>query len=81
MKKFLGIETTPPLLERLIRAATKFKKELPTDLQMESIPLKDFRPWLKIFILKHGKHRNKLASTCKSFWASTKPYKEYRVSS
>ena len=40
MKNFLGIDTTPPLLERSISAATKLKSELPTDLQMESILLK-----------------------------------------
>ena len=41
MKNFLGIKTTPPLLEQSISAAIKLKAELPTDLQMESIPLKD----------------------------------------
>ena len=40
MKNFLGIETTPPSLERLISAATRLKSEFPTDLQMESIPLR-----------------------------------------
>ena len=40
MKIFLGIEITPPSLERSISVATKLKPELPTDLQMESIPLK-----------------------------------------
>ena len=38
MKNFLGINTTPPSLERLISATSKLKSELPTDLQMESIP-------------------------------------------
>ena len=42
MKKFLGIDATPPSLERSISAAIKLKSELPTDLQMESIPLKEF---------------------------------------
>ena len=40
MKNFLGIDT-PPVLERLISTASKLKSELPTDLQMESIPLKE----------------------------------------
>ena len=39
MKTFLGIDRTPPALERSFRAATKLKSELPTDLEMESIPL------------------------------------------
>ena len=40
MKNFLGIDT-PPVLERLISTASKLKSELPTYLQMESIPLKE----------------------------------------
>ena len=40
MKNFLGIDT-PPVLERSISAASKLKSELPTDLQMDSIPLKE----------------------------------------
>ena len=40
MKKFLGIET-PPLLKRSLKAATKLKGELPTNLEIEDIPLKD----------------------------------------
>ena len=38
MKNFLGIHGTPPLLKRLISAASKLKSELPTDLEMGSIP-------------------------------------------
>ena len=41
MKKFLGIDTTPPLLQRLLSAANKLKSELATDLGMESIPLEE----------------------------------------
>ena len=39
MKIFLGIDKTPPALERSFKAATKLSRELPTDLEMESIPL------------------------------------------
>ena len=39
MKKILGVDKTTPALERFFRAATKFKSELPTDLEMESIPM------------------------------------------
>ena len=39
MKIFLDIDATPRSLERLISAASNFKSELPTDLQMESIQL------------------------------------------
>ena len=41
MKNVLGINTTPPSLERSISAASKLKSELPTDLQMESITLEE----------------------------------------
>ena len=41
MENFLVIETTLPSLERSISAATKLEAELPTDLQMESIPLQE----------------------------------------
>ena len=41
MENFLDIETTLPSLERSISAATKLEAELPTDLQMESIPLQE----------------------------------------
>ena len=39
MKNFLGIEKTPPALERSLKAATKLKAGLPTCLEVESISL------------------------------------------
>ena len=41
MKSVLSLDQTPSALERLISAATKLKSELPTDLQIESIPLRE----------------------------------------
>ena len=41
MKNFLGIDKTPPALEKSFKAATKLIHELPTDLEIEIIPLKD----------------------------------------
>ena len=38
MKYFLGVDKTPFALERSFKAATKLKGELPTDIEMESIP-------------------------------------------
>ena len=40
MKSVLNLDQTPSALKRSISAATKLKSELPTDLEMESIPLK-----------------------------------------
>ena len=38
MKNFLGVDKTPSALERSFKAATKLDRELPTDLETESIP-------------------------------------------
>ena len=38
MKIFLRVDKTPTSLERSFKAATKLKGELPTDIEMESIP-------------------------------------------
>ena len=39
MKNFLAINKTPSTLERSFKAATKLRRELLADIQMESIPL------------------------------------------
>ena len=41
MKSVLSLNETPSALERSFKAATKLKGELPTDLEMESIPMKE----------------------------------------
>ena len=41
MKSVLSLDETPPSLERSLKAAIKLKSELPTDLEMENVPLKD----------------------------------------
>ena len=41
MKNLLGVHKTPRELERSFRATSKLKGELPTDLEMESIPLEE----------------------------------------
>ena len=41
MKSVLSLDETPSALERSVKAATKLKGELPTDLGMESILLED----------------------------------------
>ena len=38
MKNILGVDKTPPALERYFKVATKLICELPTDIEMESIP-------------------------------------------
>ena len=39
MKKFLGVDETPPGSERSFKAGTKLRSELPTDIEMERITL------------------------------------------
>ena len=39
IKIYLGVDKTPPSLGRSLKAATKLSRELPTDLEMEGIPL------------------------------------------
>ena len=39
MKNFSGVDKTLPALERSFKAAAKLNRELPTDLDLESIPL------------------------------------------
>ena len=41
MKRILSIEGNVPDLDQLFTAAKKLQEELPTDLEMESIPLQD----------------------------------------
>ena len=41
MKSVLSLDETPFALERSFKAATNFSQELPTDLEMESIPLEN----------------------------------------
>ena len=38
MKNFLGVDESPPALERSFKAATKLKSELLTNIEMGSIP-------------------------------------------
>ena len=44
MKNSLGIDKTPPALERSFKAATKLRRELPTDLEWKVYPWKIFHP-------------------------------------
>ena len=41
MKSVLRLHETPSALEKSFKAATRLMRELPTDIEMESIPLKE----------------------------------------
>ena len=52
MKNFLAINKTPSTLERSFKAATKLRRELLTDIQMESIPLMKFSSLAEDILIK-----------------------------
>ena len=54
MKSVLNLNETPSALERSFKAATKLKRELPTDIEMESIPLMEFSSLVEDIRIKTG---------------------------
>ena len=54
MKSVLNLNETPSALERSYKAATKLKRELPTDIEMESIPLMEFSSLVEDIHIKTG---------------------------
>ena len=54
MKSVLSLDETPPLFERSLKAATKLTRDLPTDLGMETIPLKDLSSLVEDIHVKTG---------------------------
>ena len=67
MKSVLSLDETGSVLERSLKAATKLKGYLPTDLEMESIPLEKISSLVKVLMLRHEKHHKIPTSTCESF--------------
>ena len=47
MKSVLSLDETPSALERSFKAATKLSRELPTDSEMESIPLEELSSFVE----------------------------------
>ena len=76
MESVLSVDETPTALERSVKTATKLKSELPTDLQMESIPLKELFSLVEDI---HIKTREALQNTHLNkqeyFFVSTRLYK------
>ena len=54
MKSVLNLNETPSALERSFKAATKLKRELPTDIEMERIPLMEFSSLVEDIHIKTG---------------------------
>ena len=80
IKSVLSLHETPSALERPFKAATKLRCELPTDIEMESVPLMELSSLVEdIYYIRHEKHRKIMTLTCENFYESRRPYKAYRV--
>ena len=53
MRSVLNLDETQPAMEQPFKATARFKRQLPTDIEVECVPLIKFHPQLKIFMLKH----------------------------
>ena len=69
MKYVLGIGETPPALEQSFKAATKLKRELRKDIEMETVPLMELSSLADDIHVKtrHGKHHKIVMLICKNF--------------
>ena len=75
MKSVLSLAEPPTALERSFRAAIKLRRELPTDIEMESIPLMEVLSLVKNI---HDKTRE-ASQNMREFLGIEKAYKAYRV--
>ena len=65
MKNFWGTDKSPPLLERSFKATTKLSRELPTDLEIESIPVEELSSLVEDI---HAKTREASQNTELDMW-------------
>ena len=54
MKSVFSLNETPSALERSFKAGAKLSRELPTDIEMESIPLKELSSLVEDIHVKTG---------------------------
>ena len=80
MKNFLSIDRTPSFARKSISAASKLKSELPTDLEMESIPPMELLSLVEDIYVKTQK-ASVLTLTCKNSLGLIKPYKACSLNS
>ena len=67
MKSVLSLDETPSALEKPFKAATKFRRELPTDIEMESMPLMELSSLVEDIHVKTQEHHKILTLTCENF--------------
>ena len=81
MKSVLSLDETPSALERSFKAATKLNRELPTDLEMESIPLEELSSLAEDIHVKTREASQNTDLDMREFFGIDRPYKAYRVNS
>ena len=63
MKKFRVTDEATPALKRSSQAKTKLRRELPTDIEMETIPLKELLSLARYFHAKTREASQKINKT------------------
>ena len=77
----ISLDETPSALERSFKAATKLSRKLPMDLEMESIPLKEFSSLAEDIHVKTREASQNTDLDMREFFGIDRPYKAYRVNS
>ena len=72
MESVFSLDQTPSALERSISAGSKLRAELPTNLQMESIPLKEFSSLTKEIHIKTQEASQQFSINMRGFWGIDK---------
>ena len=72
MKSILSLDKAPLSMGRSISAASKLKTELPTDLQMETIPLQELSPLTKDIHIKTQESSQNTSLDMREFLATDK---------
>ena len=75
MKSVLSLHETPSALERSFKAATRLMRELRTDIEMESIPLKELSSLVEDIHVTTRERSQNTDLDCENFWGSIKLYK------
>ena len=77
MKKFLNLEQTPPSIDRSIKAAALLKSEIPTQTDIETIPLFNLSSVVEdIRVKTREASQNTNLDICENFWVSLKHFNQ-----
>ena len=76
MKKFLNLEQTPPSIDRSIKAANLLKSEIPTQTDIENVPLFDLSSAVEDIRIKTRETSKLQTLICENFWVSLKHFNQ-----